>query len=41
MFEYKLELSSAAKRDLKSLPIKIQNVIVMDHLIVTIYDQIS
>ena len=32
MFEYELELSSAAKRDLKSLPIKIQNVIVMDHL---------
>lgn len=32
MSEYDLELSTAAKRDLKSLPLKIQKDIVMNHL---------
>jgi len=31
MSEYELELSPAAKRDLKSLPLKIQRDIVMNH----------
>ncbi len=32
MFEYELEISPAAKRDLKSLPLKVQKDIVMNHL---------
>ncbi len=32
MVEYELEVSPAAKRDLKSLPLRIQKDIVMNHL---------